>query len=416
MTISELLLESAPQLPPPVSQSDHVSVRLRSFMERAGLVAVVATSFENLYYVTGHPSLYLHHSLQAGRTIGALFTEEGHGRVLVSSDFEATAIRSHASDLEIRSFPIWVHIDDPHGMVAEEPARERPHGFDPATAFEVLGSAFADRGIIGRVGVDAQYATGTAREMLAEALPSGCSVVDATRLFYESRLVKSAWEIENLRLAASISEAAIAHTSAVAAPGVTAADLVSEFICAARSDVRATGMRLHFITVGTAFQPTQMPGRIPAQPGDLIKFDVGVEVNGYGADIGRTFVLGEPSAEARRVYGALRTGHDLLSSLVRPGVLLRDVFNEVMPVIQAAGIPGYVRGHVGHSVGLNREVEEWPVIGAASDIAFSDGMVFSVETPYYGHGVGSILLEDMVELTSEGITTLTTESKDLIQL
>jgi Xaa-Pro aminopeptidase len=87
-----------------------------------------------------------------------------------------------------------------------------------------------------------------------------------------------------------------------------------------------------------------------------------------------------------------------------------------MPVIQAAGIPGYVRGHVGHSVGLNREVEEWPVIGAASDIAFSDGMVFSVETPYYGHGVGSILLEDMVELTSEGITTLTTESKDLIQL
>ena len=72
--------------------------------------------------------------------------------------------------------------------------------------------------------------------MLEAALPAGCTLVDATALFYEARFIKSEWEIANLRLAAAISEAAIVKTVPIVAPGITAADLVADFICAARSD------------------------------------------------------------------------------------------------------------------------------------------------------------------------------------
>ncbi|SQC91626.1 Uncharacterized peptidase SA1530 [Cedecea neteri] len=84
------------------------------------------------------------------------------------------------------------------------------------------------------------------------------------------------------------------------------------------------------------------------------------------------------------------------------GVKLSHVFNDTMSKIKANGLPHYNRGHLGHGDGLFLGLEEAPFVSAAATETFEPGMVFSVETPYYGIGVGAIMLEDMLLITDDG--------------
>ncbi|HCG02108.1 MAG TPA: peptidase [Chloroflexi bacterium] len=401
-------------LPPPVAHLDEVTGRLRGLMDEEGLVAMVALTFEDVYYVTGHPSLYLHHSMDAGRTLAALFVRPENGRVLVASDFEATAVESGTNDMELRSFPIFIHIDDPFGLRSADEPMNRPDNFEADAGFAALAQTFTDRGIKGKVGVDRAHVTGRAWEMLQEKLPR-CTFIDSNSVLRRARLHKTDWEIGNLRLANAITQRALSEVAATIAEGVTAAELVVRFLAIARRDVSANGIRLHFVSVGADFRPSHFRSLVPAKRGDLVKLDLGVEVNGYGADLGRTFVIGEPSDAVKRIYEALRAGHDKLAELVRRGTPMKDAFNAAMPIVWKSGLPSYNRGHLGHSVGLNRDVEEWPMIGPSTDLKFETGMVMSIETPYYGHGVGGILIEDMIQITSDGSETLTSLPKELVR-
>ncbi|WP_038938205.1 M24 family metallopeptidase, partial [Yersinia pestis] len=87
--------------------------------------------------------------------------------------------------------------------------------------------------------------------------------------------------------------------------------------------------RFHLISVGADFSPKLIPSNTKACSGDLIKFDCGVDVDGYGygADIARTFVVGEPPEITRKIYQTIRTGHEHMLSMVAPGVKMKDVFD-----------------------------------------------------------------------------------------
>ena len=42
------------------------------------------------------------------------------------------------------------------------------------------------------------------------------------------------------------------------------------------------------------------------------------------------------------------------------------------------------------------------------------GMIFAVETPYYGNDVGAIMIEDLVLLTPDDPTSMHTSPRDLV--
>ena len=89
-------------------------------------------------------------------------------------------------------------------------------------------------------------------------------------------------------------------------------------------------------------------------------------------------------------------------SRVAPGVKLKDVFDSTMDVIKKSGLPHYNRGHLGHGDGVFLGLEEAPFISTSATETFQSGMVLSLETPYYGIGIGSIMLEDMILITDNG--------------
>ena len=55
--------------------------------------------------------------------------------------------------------------------------------------------------------------------------------------------------------------------------------------------------------------------------GDIVLLDCGCSVNGYQADISRTFVFGaDPTAEQRKVWSQVRRGQDIAMAAAKVGV------------------------------------------------------------------------------------------------
>jgi methionyl aminopeptidase len=88
------------------------------------------------------------------------------------------------------------------------------------------------------------------------------------------------------------------------------------------------------------------------QPGDLVKIDVCASLNGYCADMARSFFVGEPSKEAKKLVDvakqALKKGIDK----ARVGNRLSDISAAIQQEVEKHGF-GVVRDFAGHGIGKN---------------------------------------------------------------
>ncbi len=154
----------------------------------------------------------------------------------------------------------------------------------------------------------------------------------------------------------------------------------------------------------------------PAQPGDIIKIDVGCIVDGYSSDGGRTAVLGEASRDALKIYEALHRSFDVGLTLFTPGRPLKEIHATVAATMWDLGYETYSRGHFGHGVGSSIWSEEWPFISADSDATLEPGMVLAFETPWYIDGLGGFIIEDQLLVTDSGCEVMAPLSRDLLKI
>jgi Xaa-Pro aminopeptidase len=83
--------------------------------------------------------------------------------------------------------------------------------------------------------------------------------------------------------------------------------------------------------------------------------------------------------------------------------------------VHDAGLTSYVRGNLGHGIGLHR-APEWPIVSREEPLVLADGHVVSVEFPYYIQGVGAFQLEDTFYLTPSGRTVFNRLSHELVEI
>ncbi len=116
------------------------------------------------------------------------------------------------------------------------------------------------------------------------------------------------------------------------------------------------------------------------QNGDIVNIDITVNLNGYHGDTSRTFLVGKPKKEARRLVE--RTERAMLEGIkaVQPGEYLYQVALAIEKYLQPFGY-GIVRDYGGHGIGT--EFHEDPNVfhfyTPENKIKLKPGMTFTVE-------------------------------------
>ncbi|CAM3389466.1 M24 family metallopeptidase [Marinicrinis lubricantis] len=392
-----------------------VGERAQAIMERQQIDVLVASSPENFYYLSGYPSAFLYTLRMSDIGLAVMFRDPARKTLLIMSDFEAAGVPEHLP-CEVRTYPTWVDVDDPLALREGIYTGGRPVVPQVKEMFGVLSDVLSEYSLAkGKAAVEFSQMRYPAVLALQE-ICSSLQCVDASGIFSELRAIKTDWEVEQLRKACAYTETCIEQTVAGIGPGVMAAELVQRFRTAVEGLGSGATPRFHMISAGSLFAPVEQYDTAPAEKGDLIKFDVGIDVNGYGSDIARTFVIGPSSALIDRIYSALRAGHDHLLQSAEPGLPMSRLFDEAKTVIRQTGLENYNRGHLGHSVGLGLSAEEPPFISPSETTLLAPGMVLCLETPYYAYGIGSIMIEDMIVITDSGSERLNRLSRDLISI
>ena len=127
----------------------------------------------------------------------------------------------------------------------------------------------------------------------------------------------------------------------------------------------------------------------------------------YYADMTRTVARGSPSQELIEMYDAVLDAQSVGLMTVRAGVSGGDVHDAVCDCFRDYGYLDMFPHSTGHGVGL--DVHEDPSIGTGGEV-LEAGNVITIEPGLYGE-MGGIRLEDLVVVTENGCSNLTTITK-----
>ena len=119
-----------------------------------------------------------------------------------------------------------------------------------------------------------------------------------------------------------------------------------------------------------------IPGKRILKNGDIVNVDVTPILNGYYADANKTFFVGTPGPEAKKITAVARECLKRGMGMVRAGNNIGDIGWAIQDYAESEGC-SVVREFVGHGVGL--EFHEPP------------------QVPHYGHrGEGPVMVPGMV--------------------
>lgn len=229
------------------------------------------------------------------------------------------------------------------------------------------------------------------------------------------RLVKDEGEVEAIRRAADLAQAALASLL----PTIRAGQTEREIAARLEHALRDRGSEWHpFQTIVASGPRSALPHARASERsvarGELLLIDFGAQLDGYCSDITRTMIVGEADGRQREIYEVVRVAQRTAREGIWGGMSGREADALARDVIEAAGF-GESFGHsLGHGVGL--EVHEGPRLAKLADEALPVGAVVTVEPGIYLQGWGGVRLEDDVHLTGDGPRCLTDGRTELLTL
>jgi Xaa-Pro aminopeptidase len=220
-----------------------------------------------------------------------------------------------------------------------------------------------------------------------------------------SRRLKLPIELDAVRRASRLADVVQQAVKDNAAPGVSEAELAG---LAAAAMFREAGRRIPAIlTVTTGAEGTATGGGVPTRRivkhGDLVLTDTSPWVGGAWSDTANAVFVGEPDAETRRRFDAVRRALHTGITFCRPGAVAKDIDRRVRELLADHG-PTY-RHHTGH--GLGAAWSEEPRITPYNDQRIEEGMVLALEPALYLPGWGGIRLEHVFVVGTRGNEILT---------
>ena len=242
-------------------------------------------------------------------------------------------------------------------------------------------------------------------------------IVDAAPIVNGCRQVKSAAELALMTEAKQMTLAAHRAAARMLSPGIKASE-VKRFLDTAHRALGADNGN-SFCAVqfanATAY-PHGLPGDQTLEQGDLVLIDTGCLVQGYNADITRTYVFGEPTDEQRRIWEIEHAAQAAAFAAVRPGVACEVIDATARKVLERHGLgPDYrlpgLPHRTGHGIGLS--IHEPPYLVRGDKTPLEPGMCFSNEPMIVLPDRFGIRLEDHFYVTEDGAAWFTQPSPSI---
>ena len=226
---------------------------------------------------------------------------------------------------------------------------------------------------------------------------------------------KDAAELEIIRQAIQIADAAFKDILSVIKPGLTEREVAAELEYAMR---KHGADAIAFDTIIASGWRGALPhGRASDKiiaAGEMITLDFGARYEDYNSDITRTVIIGKPTDRQREVYDLVLKSQMAGCEAVRPGATCSTVDGISRKLFEEAGVLENYKHSLGHNLG--REVHESPFLTPTDDSILEAGMVLTVEPGLYFSDWGGVRIEDDLLVTANGAEILSRSPKELIVL
>jgi len=272
----------------------------------------------------------------------------------------------------------------------------------------------------GKIGVDVRPTTVSPE--LASRLTK-TTLVDASELLREIRLIKCAEELDLIRKCGPISDLGQRVLMSEIQIGKPQLEIGVEATKAMQSEAAAKypdgtiEIRAMVMGSGPIFSPmphtTRGVGR-KVEKGDSLIDITAVRLNAYGVENERTFIVGKPTEKQAKIFNVMVEAQQKAFEAQEPGNKFSDVDAAAQKVIEDAGYGDYIMHRTFHGMGLGGH--EYPYYTAFMDRRIEPGMVLSCEPGIYIRGFGGFRHSDTVIVTERGPELVTKFPKNLDSL
>jgi Xaa-Pro dipeptidase len=263
--------------------------------------------------------------------------------------------------------------------------------------------------------------------MPLHAVLDGRQLADAAMILSGAKALKTADEVECIRRATEINEAAIAAVAPTVTPGTSGTEITGRFLRQI-FELGAYGNSVdpiwQVMPTSVADGPYTVTGDVvfptvtksaPLAKGDLVWVDNGISYEGYQSDYGHTWVVGQDPDERQR--SQCRRWRELVARVLevtKPGATARDLTRAAEEL--HGGRPWLPHFYLVHGIGTDSA--EVPFIGTDLGDEFDEstvltpGMLMVLEPVIWEDGHGGFRAEEIVVVTDAGYDVLSSLTWD----
>ncbi|SDK55558.1 M24 family metallopeptidase [Sediminibacillus albus] len=348
--------------------------KLRAAIKESNIDALLITSAKNRRYITGF----------TGTAGVALVSAD---EALFITDFRYT----EQANEQVKDFQIIEHKQPIHLEVAEQLKKmgSKTLGFEKNDLTYGIYQQYSDK-------VDAEF-------------------VPTSGIVEKLRLIKSHEELNIIKSAAKIADAAFEHILTFIKPGVKEIEVSNELEFFMRKQGAASSSFDIIVASGLrSALPHGVASEKEIKSGELVTLDFGALYQGYASDITRTVAVGKISDELKTIYDTVLQAQLKGMEGIKAGITGKEADALTRDYIAEKGFGEYFGHSTGHGLGL--DVHEGPMLSYRSEQTLEEGMVVTVEPGIYVPNVGGCRIEDDTLVTKNGNESLSFAPKELITL
>ena len=359
--------------------------RVRTRCREEGLDAFLATSGDNLYYLTGK----------------SFMPFERPFILIIRAEGEPTFI---VPQLEVDHLRVISHITD-FVTYYEYPA-EQEKSWHTILSQQTAGMK--------RIGTDL-YTRSEIFSLLGKE-----AEVECFDWVYSQRFTKSPAEIDMLRETARYVRASMGDFMGKVRKGSMVLDTLEPAKQAQKKAMMDRGfdidfLAFNFLSAGwpdaAGAEPHSIPNPAHQFTGGPNMMVMSYRVDGYAIELERTFFTGEPDDTMKERFSHMLEARKIAFSMLKPGVACHDVDAAVREFILSKGYAENLIHRTGHGMGVSNH--EGPFLAMGSQTILEPGMVLTVEPGIYFTGHGAYRHSDTVVITETGYECLTEFPTDI---